>query len=214
MKNVSVGGERSHSTHDVGKVGHAPARSFLILLGAVLLIAALWSYMAFRTATPQTLDQHVQSIGAQLKCPVCQGESVADSPSDRAQQMRGVIRQQLQAGASDRQIIQFFSERYGEQVVWAPQWWGFSLLTWIVPLVLLLGGLVLIAFTLRDWRTPAALATGRGQGDVIAQIEEGEFDEVSDTELAQYRAQLERELVAEDALFQRPVRGARRSEAL
>ncbi len=213
MKNVSVGDDAARPVTGV-HIRRGQNRAIpILLIGTVLLIAALWAYMAFRASTQQTLDQHVQTIGAQLKCPVCQGESVADSPSDRAQQMRGIIRQKLQAGASDQQILQFFSDRYGEQIVWSPQWWGFSLLTWVVPIVLLLGGLMLIYFTLRDWRTSVIGATTQPvkkapQMDAIVG-EEDALAGVDAVELAEYRVQLERELGAEDVLFRRRASNAR-----
>ncbi|GAC1359766.1 MAG: hypothetical protein NVS4B11_35410 [Ktedonobacteraceae bacterium] len=200
-------------------VGTFPTHSLYILSAMLLLIAALWSSMTFTASTTQqTLDQHVQHIGAQLKCPICQGESVADSPSGLAQQMRGIIRQKIQAGQSDQQIIQFFSDRYGEQIVWAPQWWGFSLFTWLVPIALLLGGLVLIFFTLRDWRTSASRVTTHtakkisSTGSSVSE-EDAVLADSDAAELARYRVQLERELAAEDALFERPVYNGRPTEA-
>ncbi len=199
-----------------------PTRSLLVLIGVVLLIAALWSYMSFTASTHQTLDQHVQQLGAQLKCPVCQGESVADSPSDTAQHMRDVIRQKIQEGESDQQIIQFFSNRYGTQIVWSPQWWGFSLLTWLVPIALLVGGFVLIFFTLRDWRTSAAPvvtysdkksnSTQPGISNAVSK-EDRELAAIDEAELGHYRLQLERELAAEDVLFEQPGRSVRQTEA-
>ncbi len=171
--------------------------------------------MAFTAATHQTLDQHVQNIGKQLKCPVCQGESVADSPSNTAQDIRVAIRQQIQAGQSDQQIIQYFSDRYGTQIVWSPPWWGFSLLAWLVPIALLLGGLVFIFFTLRDWRLPAVSIETNTVGQStsgMAHEEDAELANIDETELAQYRARLERELATEDALFERPAHNGERME--
>ena len=203
------------------KSGPYRRSSLFVLIGVVLLVAALWSYMSFTASTHQTLDQHIQKLGEQLKCPVCQGESVADSTSVKAQQMRAIIRQQIQAGQSDQQIIEYFSERYGEQIVWSPPWWGFSLLTWLVPIALLLGGLVLILFTLRDWRTPiVSIATNPVKQNnsithstgIVVHEEDTELGNIDEAELAQYRVQLERELAAEDALFERPVRRVRQTE--
>ena len=221
-KAILYGSDLSHpATSDVAGCDKSdPYRrsSLFVLIGVVLLIAALWSFMSFTSSTHETLDQHVQRLGAQLKCPVCQGESVADSPVDRAQQIRAIIRQQIQAGQSDQQIIQYFSDRYGEQIVWSPPWWGFSLLAWLVPIVLLLGGLVLIFFTLRDWRMPIGSTTSDSteQGHTtkkVAYEEDAELANIDETELAQYRTQLERELATEDALFERPVHDGGSKEA-
>jgi cytochrome c-type biogenesis protein CcmH len=161
-----------------------------LLLTLVFLVAALWSFLSLNAATHKTLDQRVQEVGAQLKCPVCQGESVADSPSLIAQQMRGSIRAQLQAGKSEQEVIQYFVNSYGPGIVWTPQWQGFTLLAWLVPIVLLLGGVGLLFMTLREWRAAAPDSTNEDR-------------RASDADLEPYRAQLEQELADEDALFRR-----------
>src|SRR5260370_9121191 len=95
-------------------------RSLFLVLALVALIGAIWSFMILNTArrgANQTLDQRVQDVASQLKCPICQGESVADSPSQLAQEMRGVIRQQLQPARSGQQVFQYFFVRYGKPIV-------------------------------------------------------------------------------------------------
>src|SRR5690349_1162449 len=129
--------------------------SFFLVLAALVLMAAVWSTLLLVAPKQQTLDQRVQSVASQLKCVVCQGESVADSTADLAQQMRLVIREQLQQGKSDQDVLQYFSQRYGDQIVWSPPWQGFSLLTWLIPLVFWLGGAALIVVLLREWRAAA-----------------------------------------------------------
>ncbi len=130
---------------------------------------------------------------SQLKCPVCQGESVADSQATIAQQMRQVIREQLQSGKSEQDVVQYFVHSYGDQIVWLPLWQGFSLLAWLIPMAFLLGGAVLVFIVLREWRAGAAVI---GASSIVAQ------DEISlDADLQQYRAQLEAELAEEDSLF-------------
>lgn len=211
-KDILYGSALAHPPRTSKTTGCAKAdlyrASLFVLVGVVLLIVALWTYMAFTASTQQTLEQHVQKLGAQLKCPICQGESVTDSPSPLAQQIRAIIGQQIQAGRSDQQIIQYFSDRYGEQIVWSPPWWGFSLFAWLVPIALLVGGLVLIFFTLRDWRLPVASMATSGVAQSTGSVtreEDVELADVDEAELAQYRAQLERELATEDAIFERPV---------
>ena len=172
-------------------------RTLMLTLAVAAIVVATWSYVFLHNSAQQTLDRRVHDVGAQLKCPICQGESVADSPSQLAQQMRGVIRQQLQSGKSEQQVIQYFQASYGEQIVWSPPWQGFTLLAWLVPIGLMLGGTMLLFFVLRDWRTrtPANSTT-----------EDGELANVDEAELAIYRAQLEQELAAEDAIFLRQSR--------
>jgi len=174
-------------------------RSLLIGLAVVAIVGAIWVALLLQNPPRQTLDQRVRSVGAQLKCPICQGESVADSPSALSQQMRGVIRQQLQEGRSEQEVIAYFQARYGDQIVWSPPWQGFSLLAWLVPIGLLLGGAVLLFFILRNWRE---LSPETGES-----TKETELSKVDAAELAPYRALLEEELAAEDEIFARPAGG-------
>ncbi|MDQ2714855.1 MAG: cytochrome c-type biogenesis protein CcmH [Chloroflexota bacterium] len=177
-------------------------RLFLALaLGA--LVAAIWTSMLLASPQQPTLDQRTEDVASQLKCPICQGESVQDSPSELAQQMRGVIRQQLQSGRSEQQVIQYFVDRYGEQIVWVPRWQGFTLLAWLVPPALLLGGVVLLFFVLRDWR---ATVPSLNEDTASNSLEPGYANE---SDLADYRAQLEQELAAADPLFDGYGTGAR-----
>ncbi|HLI89776.1 MAG TPA: cytochrome c-type biogenesis protein [Ktedonobacteraceae bacterium] len=171
-------------------------RSLFLLLAGMAVIAAIWSTLLLSQARPETLDQRAHDVASQLKCPVCQDESVADSPSLLASQMRSVIRQQLRQGRSEQQIIQYFVSRYGPQIVWSPPWQGFALLAWLVPIALFLVGGAFLVFTLREWsaRPLATPATGEDEHAPAA---------IDDSDLEPYRAQLERELAAEDPLFAR-----------
>jgi len=168
-------------------------RGLVCILAALAVIAAVWLTLLIVKPKQETLDQRVQNVASQLKCPVCQGESVADSQVTIAQQMRQVIREQLQSGKSEQDVVQYFIRSYGDQIVWLPPWQGFSLLAWLVPVVFVLGGVVLVFIVLRDWRTSVALAK---------ESEKLSKDEVSlDTDLERYRVQLEAELAEEDSLF-------------
>ena len=175
-------------------------RPFLFILVAAAILAAIWSYVMIATPPQKTLDQKVQDVASQLKCPVCQDESVADSPSLIAQQMRGVIRQQLQSGESEQQVVSYFVSRYGQQILWSPPWQGFSLLAYLVPFGLFIGGCVLLFFILRDWSASSLFQAGTAtrDGDKDSQSETDNLDEA---DFALYRQQLEAELAADDPIF-------------
>jgi len=174
------------------------SRFLLMAIGATLaVVLAIWSFVFLTNPPTRTLDQRVQDVASQLKCPICQGESVADSPSLLAKQMRGVIRQQLQSGKSEQEVIQYFEARYGEQIVWSPPWQGFTLLAWLVPIALLLGGTILLFFVLRSWRTLSPTSSADLTDD------DAKLENIDEADLERYRAQLERELAAEDSIFGR-----------
>jgi len=123
------------------------------LIAVGFALALLLSAVA-RIAHADPLDDEARKIGKQLQCPICSGATVADSPSDLAGQMRGVIRAKLEAGASDQQIIDYFVERYGDGVLIEPPRRGISLLVWIAPVAILLGGGLLLWRLLRTWLRP------------------------------------------------------------
>jgi cytochrome c-type biogenesis protein CcmH len=176
-------------------------RSLILVVGVLIVVAAIWLTLLVSASTHKTLDERVHEVGSQLKCPICQGESVADSPSFLAQEMRLVIRKQLQEGKSEQDVIQYFENSYGSQIAWSPPWQGFTLLAWLVPIVLLVGGVVVLYMTLRDWRS---LALPLSNPSVLAITEEDEeLANVDEADLEQYRTLFEQELAADDPLFAR-----------
>jgi cytochrome c-type biogenesis protein CcmH len=169
-------------------------RSLLLLLALVILVGAAWSYVWLSTPAQGTLDQRVYDVASQLKCPVCQNESVADSSASIALQMRQVVREQLQEGKSEQQVLSYFAAHYGNNILLTPPQQGFNLLAWLMPIILLLLGMGLVGFVVRDWRIqarPQAAGTG----------ERMEKTSLDDPELEKYREQLERELEDDDILF-------------
>ncbi len=112
-----------------------------------------------RAATAPDLDERTRAIATELRCVVCQNLSVADSPSEMAQQMRAIVREQLQAGKSADQIKDFFVSKYGEWVLLKPRTTGISALLWILPYVVLGVGVVVALLMVRRWaaqKTPAS----------------------------------------------------------
>jgi cytochrome c-type biogenesis protein CcmH len=86
----------------------------------------------------------VQKLGKALRCAVCQGLSVADSPSSMARAQLDKIRELVSEGKSDQEIRAYFVARYGEWVLLEPTAEGFNWLVWLGPIALVLGGLVVI----------------------------------------------------------------------
>ncbi len=127
-------------------------RNVSLLLSAMACAAVSLSLGGIVSASSPSLEDKTEGIARELRCPVCQNLSVADSPSELATQMRGLIRDKLQRGESREQIIAYFVEKYGEWILLSPARRGFNWLVWIAPFAGLLGGLGIMGGILYRWR--------------------------------------------------------------
>jgi cytochrome c-type biogenesis protein CcmH len=129
------------------------------VIRVLLAVLALSTGLAGITGAASPVDERVvHDVAAQLRCVVCQSLSVADSPSETANQMRQIIRERLAAGESPEQVRDYFVQKYGQWILLSPPKEGFNLLVWVVPFAALGAGLVLVAVILRRWsRRPAAV---------------------------------------------------------
>ena len=121
------------------------------MLKYLIIVSLLFLATPIFAAPAPDLEDQTRAIAAELRCVVCQNLSVADSPSEMAQQMRGIVRDQLQAGKKPQEIKNYFVSKYGEWVLLAPTTKGFSLLVWVLPFVALAVGLGLGIWLLQRW---------------------------------------------------------------
>jgi cytochrome c-type biogenesis protein CcmH len=97
------------------------------------------------------IDKEAREISYLLMCPVCEGQSVAESNSQLANQMRTIIREKLQEGKSKDEVIAYFVSRYGETILGAPPAKGANWILWTLPAVaLLIGGAVIGLFLFKS----------------------------------------------------------------
>ncbi len=89
------------------------------------------------------LDQRTQEVASLLRCPVCQGMSVADSPSTVALDMKHQVRDMLAKGYTQEQILAYFEQSYGQFVLLKPR----NPLVWILPILILIVGAVVVVVT-------------------------------------------------------------------
>lgn len=121
---------------------------------ALLRVAAVLTALLFAAGHAQagpTLDDQIQAIASELMCPVCAGQTVAESGAQLAVQMRTIIRDRLQQGQTREQIIAYFVAQFGEGVLAAPPRRGIGLLLWLsLPLVFGIGFFVLTKLVRRN----------------------------------------------------------------
>jgi cytochrome c-type biogenesis protein CcmH len=131
------------------------------------------------------VNELAADVATKLRCPVCQGVSIADSPSGMATKMRGQVRDLVAKGYSEEQVMSYFERSYGEFVRLEPPLRGLNVMLWILPGVVLLGG---AWFVFRKARQPlpAATAPEAGPGGVPTPKD-------VDPELAKYLERIRRD---------------------
>ncbi len=143
-----------------------PVRTPLARIAAALLIAvglASGSVAAQPTAGPGAqieLESTVFDVGRQLRCPTCVSESVAGSNSAIATEMRSEIRELLQEGRTEREILALYRERYGDWILLEPPREGIHLWVWALPAIALAAGVGGLALLMVRW-TRASRAAER-----------------------------------------------------
>jgi cytochrome c-type biogenesis protein CcmH len=150
----------------------------------LLCLVLLWPAGAAWAQQPTASPREGVEIARTLKCPVCESQSVADSPSQLAQEMRAYIQRRLEAGDSRQAIVQALVDRYGEGILLEPQRTGFTLLVWWLPALSFGLGAVVVGLALRRWTRPGAPALGPQPA----------ASDLSPDEILHYRARLAEEL--------------------
>ena len=108
------------------------------------------------TTADSALEAQTRAVALTLRCPVCQGESIEDSPSDLARQMRAVVRERLRSGETPDEVKAYFASKYGEWILLEPTMKGLNVLLYVIPVLLVVGGLALVAVLVRRWTAPEA----------------------------------------------------------
>jgi cytochrome c-type biogenesis protein CcmH len=121
------------------------------LLVSIALVAgaAQAAGLATDVAADPALEARVQQIAGELRCLVCQNQSLADSHADLAVQLKGQVREQLRGGRSDQQVIDYMTERYGDFVRYRPPLKASTMLLWAGPALLVVIGSGILAWNLR-----------------------------------------------------------------
>ncbi len=139
-----------------------------------------------------TTDQRVYQLSTQLMCPVCDGQTLDQSQAQLSLDMQEVIRRKVEDGESNAEIREYFVDRYGEVVLASPNAGGFNLVVWVMPLVIFVGGALLVGnafLNMRRQRRAGSESSVKGEAvdDVEATVDVddslGEYLERADREM-------------------------------
>ena len=152
----------------------------IIIFGLALLILLLSGLpVTAQYHNEEALQKTAREIYSLIMCPLCAGQTIAQSSNETSSQMRDLVLKKLRQGDTKEKILQYFESRYGERIIAKPNKKGFNLILWVFPFVLVALAAILIYFLIRRWST-------RTQVTPVAHFDEDQ--------LSEYKERLEKEL--------------------
>src|SRR5262245_56372031 len=128
----------------------------MLLVALMLLgVAPSFAVQPDEVLTDPALEARARALSRELRCMVCQNQSIDDSDAPLARDLRLLVRERLRAGDSDQNVLDFLVARYGEFVLLRPQLQWHTALLWLTPVLLLVGGAIAL-WTLAGRRKHAA----------------------------------------------------------
>ena len=127
-----------------------------LLIVACLAASPVWAVDPSEMLNDPILEERARNLSKEVRCPVCQNESIDESHAPVAQQLREIIRERLVAGDTDAQILDYLTARFGEFVLLTPTRDGANLVLWLAaPFMLILGGAVAFSAIRRKAAQPS-----------------------------------------------------------
>lgn len=152
-------------------------KNFSLLLALMLVLPSSWAKEAALVAEDPEIERRMIHLSEDLRCLVCQNESLAGSRADFANDLRREIREQMKDNKSDKEIIDFMVARYGDFVLYRPPVKPTTLLLWFGPFVFLAAGAILLFFYLKRRRRqiedPALSDKQRQQAEALLKESKG-----------------------------------------
>ena len=136
----------------------SPMRSLVMALALLsLLMTPAWAVQPDEILEDANMEARARAIGAELRCLVCQNQSIDDSNAQLARDLRILVRERLKAGDTDDEVVRYIVDRYGDYVLLRPPFRAATWLLWLGPLALLILVIVLLTVIVRRRRftTPA-----------------------------------------------------------
>ncbi|MEX1217040.1 MAG: cytochrome c-type biogenesis protein [Acidimicrobiales bacterium] len=129
----------------------SPVRRWGPWIALCVVAVTVLSVASFGARSAPTAQDRVSEISRTIKCPVCAGESVAESNVPASQEIRRQIAEQVQKGETDDEVRSFYSAKYGQGILLTPSASGINALVWILPVVAFAIGIAFLAIVFRRW---------------------------------------------------------------
>jgi cytochrome c-type biogenesis protein CcmH len=143
---------------------------FIIIGLALLTLLFPDLSVAAQYHNEEALQKKASEINDLIMCPLCAGQTIAQSSNETSRQMRDLVLKKLRQGETKEEILQYFESRYGERIMAKPNKKGFNLILWFFPFAFVALAAIVISFLIRRW-------TSRVQETPGAHFDEGQLSE-------------------------------------
>jgi cytochrome c-type biogenesis protein CcmH len=159
----------------------------IIFIGSALLILSFLSPVAIaQYHNEEALQKAAKELNDRIMCPICPGQTIAQSSNETSAQMRNLVLKKLRSGETKEEILQYFESRYGERAMAKPHKKGLNLMLWFLPFILVALLLIGIYYLIHHW-------SKKGREETVTEID--------DARLGEYKERLEKELKEFDEGF-------------
>jgi cytochrome c-type biogenesis protein CcmH len=141
----------------------------IIIIGLALLTMLFPDpSVAAQYHNEEALQEKASEINDLIMCPLCAGQTIAQSSNETSSQMRDLVIKKLRQGETKEEILQYFESRYGERILAKPNKRGFNLILWVLPFVSVALAAIVIYFLIRRWsaRLPVKPVPHSGEGQL------------------------------------------------
>ena len=153
----------------------------LVLLALALLSAPrAWAVQPDEVMADPALEARARGLSKELRCMVCQNQSIDDSDAPLARHLRLLVREHLKSGESDQQVMEFLVARYGDFVLLKPPFNWHTALLWLGPPGALIGGALVLVLVNRRRSRRGATDTAKPQGGNLTPAEEARLARLVD----------------------------------
>jgi cytochrome c-type biogenesis protein CcmH len=136
----------------VSEIVRRPTHSWLVYAVMGVIAITCLAIGTVRTSGPFTAEDRVNNVAKTIKCPTCQGESVADSNASASREIRADLADRLTRGETGDQIRAYYADRYGEAILLTPSGSGVTAVVWVLPVLVLVGAVAGLIVAFRRWR--------------------------------------------------------------
>ena len=140
-----------------------------LLLSVALCSAVAWGVIETYEFSSPALEARYKALSQELRCPKCQNQNIADSNAPISRDLRAIVHEKLETGATDSEIIDFLVDRYGEFVRYRPGLDRNTLWLWSAPLILLLMAMAVVLLQIRRDRASAMSPVQEARAEALRQ---------------------------------------------